>query len=104
MIKEICKTLSEVMEVLLLPLTLFIFFLSHKDTDRSMEPDVVWWQGDGVEEVQATVIDNEVLEDSVSALRSLGISAKAAKEKVQHIMKANPEADIETIIKTALKR
>lgn len=52
--------------------------------------------------VTATV-NNEVAEGAVSALVMLGFPSAAANKAVQSVIKGNPAATIEEVIKTALK-
>jgi Holliday junction resolvasome RuvABC DNA-binding subunit len=49
-------------------------------------------------------IDSELFNDSVSALKSLGFTAKTAKEKVTQILNDNPGLEVEEVVKLALKK
>ena len=48
-------------------------------------------------------VDNDVLDGAVSALVMLGFASAAANKAVQSIMKSEPTATIEQVIKLALK-
>lgn len=50
------------------------------------------------------IVDPEVVEDAVKALNSLGMTKTRAKQVVTEITNESPDATIEQIIKTALKR
>ena len=47
--------------------------------------------------------DNTNKDEALSALEVLGFNRKLAEKSVEKIVKANPDASIETIIKQALK-
>ena len=46
---------------------------------------------------------NEIVEEATSALQMLGFSKPNINKAIQNILKANPGAKVEEIIRTALK-
>ena len=52
----------------------------------------------------ATLMNNEVQEEAVAALTMLGFAAAPSQKVVMAILKEEPEATVEKVIKLALKR
>lgn len=84
-------------------ISLFGFAIANESDD----PDILAEKPESkkVTNVTKPVVPTSAhFDDAVAALRSLGFPVKHAKEKVQSILSANPEYDIEQIIKAALVR
>ena len=52
---------------------------------------------------EAMAVDNEVKQEAVSALTMLGFAAAASGKVVDKILKEEPSASVEKVIKMALK-
>lgn len=60
-------------------------------------------KGEGAESPAIFTVDNNNSEEAARALQMLGFSKPNVNKAIQAIMKANPSASVEDIIKTALK-
>lgn len=58
----------------------------------------------GGQQVATVIANNETAESAVSALVMLGFPAAAANKVVQNVVKAEPQATVEQVIKLALKQ
>lgn len=58
----------------------------------------------GEQQVATVIANNETAESAVSALVMLGFPAAAANKVVQNVVKAEPQATVEQVIKLALKQ
>lgn len=58
----------------------------------------------GGQQVATVIANNETAESAVSALVMLGFPAAAANKVVQNVVKAEPQATVERVIKLALKQ
>lgn len=58
----------------------------------------------GGQQVATVIVNDETAESAVSALVMLGFPAAAANKVVQNVVKAEPQATVEQVIKLALKQ
>lgn len=53
---------------------------------------------------QEPQVNNELIEDSIKALKSLGMAKNRAEQFTKEAIKANPDINLEGIIRLSLKR
>ena len=58
---------------------------------------------DGLEAGGTALIDNKIKEEALSALEVLGIPRKTSEKIADKILKQNPEASVEELVKQVLK-
>ena len=58
---------------------------------------------DGLEAGSTAILDNKIREEALSALEVLGIPRKTSEKIADKILKQNPEASVEELVKQVLK-
>ena len=58
---------------------------------------------DGLEAGSTAILDNKIKEEALSALEVLGIPRKTSEKIADKILKQNPEASVEELVKQVLK-
>lgn len=94
------KVILDVIKVIFFPVLVLGFILFHTSLEDEGNTIIV----SDIEEDVSPIIDAQVMDESVRALKSLGFSIQVAKERVLGILTEIPDASVETVIKMALKR